>query len=154
MTDMNMRPRAEDGFPGRTYRFYTGQALYPFGYGLSYTTFEYRFNELELIAVRTEIQDDCQIEINLTVRNSGTRLGDHSVLWYLAPPNAGQGGRPLASLTGFERLGNVQPGESREVVLCLNRDQFQLADERGEFGVVSGQWVLSVGGLHRIITVL
>ena len=144
MGDMNMRP--VNGSPGRTYRFFTGQALYEFGYGLSYTNFDYKFEE--------PLDDECDLEFSLSVQNTGTRAGDHSVLWFLAPPNAGQGGRPIKNLHEFERLNNVQPGQTRLVELCLKRDDFQLANDDGEFGVVTGEWKLTVGDLERSIFVL
>jgi len=144
MSDMNLRPG--NGSPGRTYRFFTGEPVYPFGYGLSYTTFDYSLMEVP--------DATCVLKLDLTVRNLGSRPGDHSVLFYLAPPNAGQLGRPIKSLFEFEKLMNLAPNEARQLQVCLNRDNFQLANERGEFEVVSGEWKLMVGSLERNIMVL
>jgi len=157
--DMHMRP--VNGSPGRTYRFFTGQPLYPFGYGLSYTTFVYAFEdglldtetEAAPLRVAATADDDCDAQVNITIRNTGSRAGDHSVLWFIAPPNAGQDGRPIKSLLDFQFVDNVLPLTSRAVTICLNRNDFQLADENGEFHVIAGQWKLTVGSLERNILV-
>lgn len=159
--NMNMRPVG--GSPGRTYRFFTGTPVYPFGYGLSYTTFDYRFeNELEsgyIICTThthddtTDTQDECALTFDLLVRNSGTRAGDHSVLWFLAPPNAGQLGRPIKSLLDFEKIRNLQANFTSQLRLCLNHEDFHLANEQGEFELVTGEWKLLVGDLERTILI-
>jgi len=159
LLDMNIRPSADEGgSPGRTYRFFTGTPLYPFGYGLSYTTFSYAFDDesfVTLLPIAAPVAaDDCAAQLNVTVRNTGTRAGDHSVLLYLAPPNAGLEGRPIKNLLDFEKLDNILPLQSRVVTICLNRDDFQLANVDGEFHVVPGQWKLLVGNLERNISVL
>ena len=77
--------------------------------------------------------DGCALAFLLTVRNAGQRAGDHSVLWFLAPTNAWKGGRVIRSLHVFtEKLSNIPPQESRQLPLCLNVDDFQLANEQGD----------------------
>ncbi|XP_021953023.1 beta-xylosidase/alpha-L-arabinofuranosidase 1 [Folsomia candida] len=151
--DMNMRPHS--GSLGRTYRFYTGQPVYPFGFGLSYTSFEYTIlNPPALKISQISLNQDCALVINLSVRNIGAREAEHSVLWFVSPPNAGQMGRPIKNLLDFERLDSILPNMVKEVSLCLNRNHFLLANEAGEFEVVSGEWKLQVGNLERAIVVL
>lgn len=147
---MNMRP--VDGSPGRTYRFYTGEPVYSFGFGMSYTTFEYTFlseNDLQI----SQFDNSCT-ELSLTVRNVGQRAGDHSVLWFLAPPNAGQNGRPMKNLREFGKFHNILPSQSKETRICLSTAMLQLANERGEFEVVLGEWTLMVGDLRRRVLVI
>lgn len=147
--DMNMRP--VNGSPGRTYRFYTGEPVYPFGHGLSYSTFQYTFLSNEDIQI-SQFASFCT-EIGLFVRNVGQRAGDHSVLWFVAPPNAGQQGQPIKNLREFEKLQNILPSQSKEINICLTLNMFQLANEKGEFDVVLGEWTLMVGDLTKRIIV-
>lgn len=148
--DMNMRP--VNGSPGRTYRFYTGVPVYPFGYGLSYSTFQYEFSAGNTISQISPSQSAC-VEVNLVVRNSGPRTGDHSVLWFVSPPNAGVSGRPIKNLIYFEKLHDISVSESRETQICLTWDMFQLANEEGEITYVTGLWTLMVGGLSKNVNV-
>ncbi|OXA54418.1 Beta-D-xylosidase 3 [Folsomia candida] len=136
--DMNMRPHA--GSLGRTYRFYTGQPVYPFGFGLSYTAFEYTILNPPAFVLKTISQNaldqDCALIINLSVRNIGARGAEHSVLWFVSPPSAGQMGRPIKSLLDFEKLDYILPNMVRQISLCLNRNHFLLANDAGEFEVL------------------
>lgn len=147
--DMNMRP--VNG-PGRTYRFYTGDAVYQFAHGLSYSTFEYTFSTDENIQI-SQFADDC-VEISLFVRNIGERSGDHSVLWFIAPPDAGNNSRPIKILREFKKLHNIAPLQSVDTHICLSVAMFELANEKGEFEVVLGEWTLTVGDLTKLVTVL
>jgi hypothetical protein len=139
MSDMNMRPNPETGFPGRTYRFYQGLPIFEFGFGLSYTTFDYN-----LVQVEPAPGEECLAVVELMVRNSGQQTGDHSALFFLSPPEAGQLGRPIKTLVNFSRVSNLEPNQEESTRVCLSRDMFSLADESGGFVLVPGQWELSV----------
>jgi beta-glucosidase len=94
---------------GRTYRYFTGEPLYSFGYGLSYSTFGYS----GLKAKRTS----GGAEVRATVKNTSNRDGDEVVQLYVS----GGGGEEIRSLRGFQRV-HLRAGESREVHFVLNRD--------------------------------
>jgi len=147
--DMNMRP--VNGSPGRTYRFYKEEPVYRFGFGLSYTTFRYSFSSNNDIQI-SQLASECT-EISLIVENVGQRAGDHSVLWFVAPPNAGQGGQPIKNLGEFEKLHNILPSQNKESHICLSPKMFQLANEEGDFEIVLGEWSLMVGDLTKRIVV-
>jgi len=153
--NMNLRPSV--GYPGRTYRFYTGSPVYEFGYGLSYTTFSYSWNsEIDQTGaqiISTTDTSECYAQVGLLVRNTGVSTGDHSVLAFLAPPNAGRMGRPIKNLVAFERLSDVGPNVTGNMEICIRRNQFELANKEGEFELISGEWRLMIGNIERTITV-
>jgi beta-glucosidase len=98
---------------GRTYRYFEGQALYPFGYGLSYTTFAY--SELKTSSGTLRAGDTLQVSVN--VKNAGPKAGDEVVQLYVrhigsAVPRANR------DLRGFQRV-TLQPGEQRTVRFLL-----------------------------------
>ena len=78
----------EEGYPGRTYRFYTKEVLYPFGYGLSYTTFSHQLaiNQLPSSRMLRYTHRDFAIHISVTVKNTGKRDGSESVLIFAKSP--------------------------------------------------------------------
>ncbi|CAM6089051.1 unnamed protein product [Calypogeia fissa] len=129
MTRMDMRPDPASGYPGRTYRFYTGETVYQFGHGLSYSTFIHSFNtkskhqlsSASLMAPTTaqlrcyEYSNNCadrnfhfchslEFQVEMTVSNTHWRSGSEVILLYASPPLAGQGGVALKQLVGFQRV--------------------------------------------------
>lgn len=126
---------------GRTYRYFDGQPLYPFGHGLSYTRFDYSGLELD----RTRTDANGQVQVALKVRNGGARAGDEVVQLYLRPLDPG---RPRASkeLRGFQRV-HLQPGEEREVRFDF-RPQADLRhydEARKAYAVDPGRYEVQVG---------
>jgi beta-glucosidase len=126
----------------RTYRYFTGTPLYPFGYGLSYTRFEY--SDLRIDPEGANAGD--RVDASVTVKNIGGRPGDEVVQLYeraLAPLLP----MPLQQLRGFTRI-SLAPGESRRVTFRLRPvDDFGYYDEtRKAFVVDSGKYEIAVGG--------
>jgi beta-glucosidase len=93
---------------GRTYRYFAGEPLYPFGFGLSYSTFEYS----GLVARRTA----SGAEVRATVRNTSSREGDEVVQLYVG--GGPEEGAPIRSLRGFQRI-HLRAGESRDVTFAV-----------------------------------
>jgi beta-glucosidase len=122
---------------GRTYRFMTGEPLYPFGYGLSYTRFEY--TNLRLDPQRTNTNG--QVGVSLEVKNIGERTGDEVVQIYASYPSS-RVARPLKQLVGFQRVA-LQPGEARTVTFTLAASQLAYYDQ--------GQWVVEPGRLQVMV---
>ena len=104
-------PFTDYAMKGRTYRYFKGEPLYPFGFGLSYSTFAYS----GLHAKRTPKG----AEIRATVRNTSARDGDEVVQLYLGGDSAEES--PIRSLRGFQRV-HLRAGESRAVVFTLGSD--------------------------------
>jgi beta-D-xylosidase 4 len=115
MFDMQMRPSPTN--PGRTYKFYTGQAVYEFGYGLSYTTFTYSWsNNLSIFSYsiytltkHTDHVDKRRVLVQqfwVNVTNTGSRAGDDVVLAFITPPKIllNDPSPPMKQLFGFKRV--------------------------------------------------
>ncbi|MDX1429279.1 MAG: glycoside hydrolase family 3 C-terminal domain-containing protein, partial [Rhodothermales bacterium] len=127
--------------------------LYPFGHGLSYTTFEY--TEITLSSKTIGVTDTLSVEV--TVANTGSRAGDEVIQLYLQDEVASFT-RPVRELRDFERI-TLEPGESRRVAFTLTPDDFSLLDgnlepvvEPGFFSVYVG--TSSVVGLHDRFEIL
>jgi beta-glucosidase len=120
---------------GRTYRYFTGEPLYPFGYGLSYTTFSY--SGLTVPAVRTGEA----VKVSVQVQNTGSRGGEEVVQLYLKSPASG----PIRSLEGFQRIA-LRAGEKRTVQLTLLPRQFARLEAEGKRTAVPGDFTVWVGG--------
>jgi beta-glucosidase len=125
---------------GRTYRYFEGQPLYPFGYGLSFTRFEYANLRLPQTARKDE-----PVVVAVDVRNSGDRAGEEIVQVYVRDSEASVP-VPLRSLQGFKRI-QLNPGETQTVRLTLVPEQFSLIDRNFRRTVEPGMFEISVGGI-------
>jgi beta-glucosidase len=98
---------------GRTYMYFKGQPLYPFGFGLSYTTFEYS----NLRTSADSVNAAGEMAVSVDVKNTGTRAGDEVVQMYVKHLDSAVE-RPIKELRGFERI-TLRPNETRTVRLPL-----------------------------------
>jgi beta-glucosidase len=138
--DVHQLPNFEDySMKDRTYRYFDGEPLWPFGYGLSYTTFKY--SGLTLPSPAIDAGDP--LDASVTVTNTGKVAGDEIVQLYLKFPNVL--GAPIRALRGFERI-HLEPGASREVKFHLKRRDLSIVTEAGDIIVAQGKYVVSIGG--------
>jgi len=124
---------------GKTYRFFTQEPLYPFGYGLSYTTFSYSGLVMPQSAVAGE-----KVKVSVTVKNTGTREGEEVVQLYLTDEKASTP-RPIRQLEGFQRI-SLKPGESRVVDFTIEPRQFSIINNKDKRVTEPGYFTVSVGG--------
>ena len=126
---------------GRTYKYMTKTPLYPFGYGLSYSHFEYGDAKLS----NNRIGAGDALEVEISVRNEGDVQADEIVQLYLSI-NDKRMDLPISTLIGFQRLG-LSPGESRVARFTVSPEQMQAIDEAGEKRFVKGKHTLHIGGV-------
>jgi beta-glucosidase len=125
---------------GRTYRYFKGSPLYPFGHGLSYTRFAYANAQASSVA----IDAGQSLTASVDVRNSGDHAGDEVVQVYLTYPT-GDSLAPQRSLVGIERV-HLAAGESRRVSFTLDPRLLSSVDAAGRRAVVAGDYGLYLGG--------
>jgi beta-glucosidase len=130
---------------GDDYLDLTGQPLFPFGYGLSYTSFEYSDLRIE----PAEIAPDGTAEVGFTVRNSGARAGEEVAQLYLRDVLATMS-RPVMELRGFTRVA-LEPGETREVVFRLGPAELEMLDREMRRVVEPGSFRIMVGSSSKDI---
>ena len=133
-------PDFEDySMKNRTYRYFTGQPLYPFGYGLSYSNFEYSGIKLS----SPELQAGNPLDVDIDVKNTGKRDGDEVVELYISFPKIA--GAPMKALRGFTRV-HVKAGEQQHARLTLSPRDLSYVNEAGDRFVGSGDYLITVGG--------
>ncbi len=133
-------PNFEDyGMANRTYRYFNGKPLYPFGYGLSYT----KFNYSELNVPEQTIAAGQSVSAEVTVTNTGKVAGDEVVQLYLKFPPVK--GAPVIALRGFERI-HLEPGASQKVHFDLKPRDLGVVTEDGNPIIAQGDYIISIGG--------
>jgi beta-glucosidase len=140
--------RSDDDLPGyfdytmrgRTYRYFDGTPLYPFGHGLSYSEFAYS----ELKAPRRSATGR-EVEVSVKVTNTSQRDGDEVVQLYITHPFNDGEANPICALKGFRRI-HLRAGETREVTLTLTPEDMSLVDARGDLVQKAAPVTLWVGG--------
>jgi beta-glucosidase len=139
-TGLDQLPAFEDySMQNRTYRYFNGKPLYPFGYGLSYTTFVYS----DLILPKAAIRSGEPVTAEVTLTNKGSRDGDEVAQLYLSFPKVA--GAPLRALRGFRRV-YLKAGESQKVRFELVDRDLSMVSEAGEPIIAEGTYSVSIGG--------
>jgi beta-glucosidase len=139
-TGIDQLPPFEDyAMKGRTYRYFEGKPLYPFGYGLSYTTFSYS----DLTLPKAPVKAGDPLNADVTVTNTGKLEGDEVAQFYLSFPNVA--GAPIRALRAFKRI-HLKPGESQKVHFELKDRDLSMVTEAGEPIIAEGKYSVSVGG--------
>jgi len=143
---------------GDDYVDLTGQPLFPFGYGLTYTRFAYSDLSIDVANARAAdasppptgpVPDDVHVTVRARVRNAGTRAGSEVVQLYLRDVLTSVA-QPLISLKGFTRIA-LAPGESREVEFVLGADHLRLLNEEMRWVVEPGLFRVMVGASSKDI---
>ncbi|XAR51447.1 Non-reducing end alpha-L-arabinofuranosidase [Bertholletia excelsa] len=178
MTDMNMRADPARGYPGRTYRFYTGDRIYGFGHGLSYTTFTYTLlsapNKLSLseyikpesIKISqqggTEINyiyidevqycDSLIFHVWITISNDGDMDGGHVLMLFSRVPKL-FGGAPEKQLVGFDQVHISSKGSVQTSIMVDPCKHLGFADEQGKRILPLGNLTLTLLDLEHIVSI-
>ncbi len=138
--DINQLPNFESySMENRTYRYFQGKPLYPFGYGLSYTTFSYSGLSLPQAGVKA----GDPVAADVTVTNTGKVAGDEVVELYLKFPAVN--GAPRIALRGFQRI-HLDPGATQKVHFELKDRDLGMVTEDGDPIIAGGEYTISIGG--------
>jgi beta-glucosidase len=131
-------PFADYSMQNRTYRYFTGKPLFPFGFGLSYTTFAY--SDLE---VPHEVKAGDSVQVEAEVKNTGAMAGDEVVELYLTQPKGFE--TPQHELAAFTRI-RLDAGATAHVGLTLDPRSIAQVDEKGTRVILPGTYTISLGG--------
>ncbi len=138
----DLPPFNDYSMQNRTYRYFKGSPHYSFGFGLSYTKFEYSGLRLST----AHLQAGAPLTAELEVKNVGVRSGDEVAQMYLLPPASGNSGlSPNVQLEGFQRI-SLRPGERRKLTFKLSPRDLSEVDAQGVRSVQPGNYTLAVGG--------
>ncbi len=133
-------PFTEYKMAGRTYRYFKGEPLYPFGFGLSYSTFKY--DGLKLGAKQVRSGDSLKVSVNVT--NTSKRDGDEVVQLYITDSES-KFPVPIRSLAGVKRV-FLKAGEKQMVSFEIKPEQMSVFDDDGKRLIEPGSFVVTVGG--------
>jgi beta-glucosidase len=138
--DTRQLPNFENySMEGRTYRYFRGKPLYPFGWGLSYTTFAYG----DLSVPQAAVNAGDPVRADVVVTNTGKVAGDEVVQLYLKFPPVK--GAPLIALRGFQRI-HLEAGASQKVHFELKNRDLSMVTEDGNPIIADGDYVINIGG--------
>ena len=136
--DSQLPPFDEYKMEGRTYRFFKGEPLFPFGYGLSYTTFALSNEQIKM-------NSEGGYDVTVNVTNTGKRAGTETVQVYLRRPNDTADG-PVKTLRGYVRSRELQAGETEQLTIRLQRKDFEWWDgEHNAMRILPGRFEVLVG---------
>ncbi|CAK8540389.1 unnamed protein product [Lathyrus sativus] len=182
MNDMRMRADPSRGYPGRTYRFYTGSRIYGFGHGLSYSDFSYRFlsapsklsisritkggprksllnkadqEAYEADHVQVEELQNCNsltFLVHVSVMNLGHLDGSHVVMLFSKWPKV-MAGSPENQLVGFSRVHTVSNEPIETSIFVDPCEHLSFADEQGKRILPLGNHILNIGDVEHIVSI-
>ncbi len=133
-------PYEDYAMAGRTYRYFEGDVLYPFGFGLSYTTFKYH----NLAHSHDRMSGPEMVRVSCAVENTGSRTGDEVVQVYVRDEQSGFP-HPRHSLVGFKRV-RLAPGAFENLMFEIHPRQFAVVNDEGEWVIEPGSFTISIGG--------
>ncbi|MEL6846233.1 MAG: fibronectin type III-like domain-contianing protein, partial [Bacteroidota bacterium] len=136
----DLPPYEDYAMRNRTYRYMEKEPLFPFGFGLSYTTFTY--TDLQFSAPST--QAGKSLEVSFTLNNTGSYEGEEVVQLYLHDEEASTY-TPIYSLKGFRRV-RLGAGQSQDLTFTLTPQMMELVNEKGERILEKGKFKVFVGG--------
>ncbi|XP_065885424.1 uncharacterized protein [Dysidea avara] len=144
--DMGMRSK-----PGRTYKFYTGDAVYPFGCGLSYTTFNFSWSEWEKLPPKFQVLNELStVQYQVTVTNTGSKSGAVAVLAYMTYSDVNA---PMKQLFGFQRV-ELNPKENATLFFDAGVETFTTVDKGGNKVLKPGRYTVLIEDLSHTITLV
>jgi len=129
----------------RTYRYFDAQPLYPFGFGLSYTSFAYERPRVD----HANVSAKDAVTLSVDVKNTGSVAGDEVVQLYITHP--GIAGAPLRALQGFQRI-HLERGEKKTVKFVLRGRDLSIVDESGKHRIIPGKVEAWIGGGQPVAT--
>ncbi|HCV43003.1 MAG TPA: glucan 1,4-alpha-glucosidase [Bacteroidetes bacterium] len=138
-SENDLPPFTEYSMSNRTYRYFKGEPLYPFGYGLSYTSFGY-----DSLKVDATYKVGDAVKVSVNVKNTGKIGGDEVVQVYVSDLKASVP-VPIRSLKGFERV-HLNPNETKTVEIVIAASAFSVINEKNERVILPGEFEISVGG--------
>jgi beta-glucosidase len=139
----DLPPFEDYNMTNRTYKYFTGEALYPFGYGLSYTTFSY-----SNLVLPESIKAGEPVTVTVDVTNTGKHDGEEVVQLYVSDEKT-SAAVPIRALQGFQRI-FLKAGETKTVSFMLQPKQLSLIDDEGKRLVEPGTFTITVGGCQPI----
>ncbi|KAI7747371.1 hypothetical protein M8C21_002292 [Ambrosia artemisiifolia] len=180
MSNMNMRPDRSHNYPGRTYRFYTGDVVYGFGHGLSYSNYTYNIlsapNSLKVIkSLKTksnnilqrkeglhnylyvdELEEHCdslRFEVEIAVTNHGPFDGSVVVMVFARAPGSFKGA-PLKQLVEFERVHTVSYEDTKMTILVDSCKHLSIVNDFGRSILPLGDHTLLLDGIEHIVSIV
>jgi len=124
---------------GKTYRYFKGEPLYEFGYGLSYTKFKY-----SNLKVPKDIDAGKNFTIEVDIENIGSLKGEEVIQLYIQNPNADES-NPHKTLAAFDRV-SFKSGEKQTLTFEVDKEQLSTVTNQGKKVIIPGEFIISVGG--------
>lgn len=173
MTAMDMRSNPSRNYPGRTYRFYKGPVVYPFGHGMSYSSFVHTIADAPTVVSvpvdgrhhsNTTVVSSQSIRVtharcsrlilslSVNVKNMGSRDGSHTMLVFSSPPGAGGHWAPHKQLVAFEKVRVAAGGRERVPIRLHVCKHLSVVDKAGIRRIPMGEHALHIGDIRHSVS--